>query len=46
MTENTSSTEKVDILLAEISGLSLEEIRASDKFQGLVCDYFHTFLLC
>eukprot|EP00800_Vazella_pourtalesii_P012308 TRINITY_DN290_c0_g4_i4.p1 TRINITY_DN290_c0_g4~~TRINITY_DN290_c0_g4_i4.p1 ORF type:complete len:563 (+),score=155.98 TRINITY_DN290_c0_g4_i4:178-1866(+) len=35
MTENTSSAEKVDILLVEVSGLSLEEIRASDKFQGL-----------
>ena len=45
MTENTSSAEKVDILLVEVSGLSLEEIRASDKFQGLVCDYFDTSLL-
>ena len=39
-TENSNSAEKVDFLLAEISGLSIEEIRAGDLFEALVCAYF------
>ncbi|KAI6646789.1 Translin-associated factor X-interacting protein 1-like [Oopsacas minuta] len=47
LTEDTSSAEKVDFLLVEMSGLSLEEVRASDMFQGLGTeDHIPKFLRC